>query len=119
MGPFSKRENHLKNILETFNDVSERIKLSIEIPDRVLNVLDISIWIENNKINYKHYIKEIRSDNCLRKNSWPPNHVKSIFIEISIITAVKRSSEGYQSEAKASDDNRTVQEEKLTYLTFH
>ena len=83
MGPFPADTNfHI--ILETFNSINKNIVFTIEIPEKTLNFLDISITVDNNKIQYCWYQKEAHSGTSLRKDSFVPAHVKSNFVTNSI-----------------------------------
>ncbi|MEL7309325.1 MAG: hypothetical protein AAGK05_16680 [Pseudomonadota bacterium] len=90
MGPFPKDTKMFEKILNEFNCVTEAIKFTIEVPNKFLNFLDVSICIDNNEIKYKHYTKEVSSDNCLNKSSWVPNHIKTNFVTNAINTAQNR-----------------------------
>ena len=91
MGPFPV-DSDFDNILNAFNNSNEKVKFTIEVPQKALNFLDMSIWIENKKAQYKYYTKELGSDNCLNKNCWLPRRIKSNFVDNSIKTAENRCS---------------------------
>jgi len=90
MGPFPKDENVCEVILNAFNAVTDSINFTMEIPKKSLNFLDLTIWIEDQAVQYKHYSKEISSGNCLNKSSWVPNHIKTNFVMNSLNTAERR-----------------------------
>ena len=100
MGPFPKDFEHFEEILNAFNSINDNIKFTIEIPQKYLNFLDVTLWIDEGSVHFKHYSKEINSGNCLNRTSWVPQHIKSNFIESSFNTAKRRcSTEVYKKEA--------------------
>ena len=85
-GPFDKNEKLFGDILSIFNSVNENITFTLEIPkSNRLNFLDLTIWVENEKIFFKNYKKDICSINTLKKNSWLPNSVKTNFLKNSFL----------------------------------
>ena len=50
VGPFPKSTDLFDEILGSFNQVHDKIKFTIEIPLKALNFLDMSLWIEDNKV---------------------------------------------------------------------
>ena len=84
-GPFKRNQAFFEHILEIFNSVDENIKFTLEVPSNgCLNFLDLSIWIENNKIVHKMYKKELSTGLSLAKQSWLPSFVKTNFIQHSV-----------------------------------
>ena len=82
LGPLPRdNEAIFSNILNTFNSINKNIQFTIEVPkDSGLNFLDMTIYIENNQIQYKWYSKPNHSGICLRKDSWLPHHIKDNFV---------------------------------------
>ena len=92
MGPCPNDLEHCDEILNTFNSINDNINFTMEIPQKYLNFLDVTLWIDDGSVQFKHFTKEISSGNCLKKTSWVPQHIKSNFVESSINTAIRRCS---------------------------
>ena len=98
VGPFYPNDLILNSkFLEVFNGVHNDIQFTIEIPDKVLNFLDISIEEKHNAVSYGWYIKEQHSGIYLNKSSHLPNHVKRNYITNSINYVQKRCSDPEKS----------------------
>ena len=85
MGPFEYDMPTYDKILNCFNSINDHIQFTMEVPEnKVLNFLDISIFIVNHKICYEWYSKPTHSEITLHKDSWLPQHVKNNYVHNSI-----------------------------------
>ena len=55
------------------NDIDDMIKFTIDVPtnhsDGKMPVLDLKVWLEDNKIRYTFYEKPMKSSKVIEKNS--------------------------------------------------
>lgn len=111
LGPLKKDKIVFDLIHESFNSINKDIKFTIEVPENgVLNFLDLSIWIdENKKITHQKYTKEISSGNTLKKDSWLPSSVKTNFVRQTLKDIDLRSS------ASLSENKRSLLREKCEH----
>ena len=112
LGPFKRDISFFEEIQSVFNSIDDNIKFTLEIPKtKQLNFLDLTIWVENDKILHKNYKKEICSLNSLKKNSWLPNFVKSNYIKqsfTSIQTHCSSSLSNKELNASIADCNHKL-----------
>ena len=95
MGPYLKNTTDFEAILRVFNSINNSIKFTAEIPkvDQPLNFLDLSVYIEDQRVRYTWFTKNCHSNIILKPDSWLPKHVKINFIENSIKQVAKKCSD--------------------------
>jgi hypothetical protein len=69
-------------VLEVFNGVANEIQFTIECPkeDERMPFLDTELYLEENKIKYCWYMKELHSGNLMRTDAFAPMNMKENFI---------------------------------------
>ena len=80
LGPIDKNRNLPQEIHKTFNNVNDKIKFTLEKPEKSLTFLDMTIEINQNRVDYSWYEKPCHSQNSLKQDSFVPNHVKKNFV---------------------------------------
>ena len=83
IGPFHRENDSVQEkILDVFNSINDNVKFTMEVPakEEGLNYLDISITINDSRVEYEWYQKDCHSGICLREDSHIPQHVKRNFI---------------------------------------
>ena len=95
LGPFNEGNPQIiDTISNVFNSISEDIKFTVEVPrEDYLNFLDVSIALQDNRLRYKWYVKNMHSGISLNKDSWVPKHVKTNYVRNSKKYVVEKCSD--------------------------
>ena len=107
--------NSINKLLSVFNSVSQDIKFTLEVPkNRYLNFLDVSIGVGDTGLDYKWFVKSMRSNITLNKHSWVPHHVKSNYIKNSKTYVTERCSDQNKKDDAISKLNRRFKQNGFT-----